>query len=234
MFLNCIHYSELGGFASALFYAEPSKKVIKNTQNYHRHNKWPDSFSHSSPHKQRTQPKRLDKPSVRPMPLWKPAPPPNRPPDGPRWTNGLHSKWCHCPPETRSHASIQLFKGQKREEHVRFHLLKNSQCCGWWYFSGTAIVKLGLGGLFSLGHFSASKFVFQSCSSAAAGTHGEAETHVWKTTREEKGPKLHKIKRTATFLRMINSFIYDICVQKCRIYPRKVIMGWVTVTVFMQ
>lgn len=39
MFLNCIHSSEQGGFSSALFHAEPSKKVIKNTQNHHRHNK---------------------------------------------------------------------------------------------------------------------------------------------------------------------------------------------------
>lgn len=75
------------------------------------------------------------------------------------------------------------------------------------------MVKLGLGGLFSLGHFSASKFVFQSCSSAAAGRHGEAETHVWKRTPVEKGPKLHKTKRTATFLKTINYFIYYVCVN---------------------
>lgn len=112
------------------------------------------------------------------------------------------------------HVVTRQFNHSKdRKERSTWDLLKNSQCCGWWYFSGTVIGKLGLGGLFSLGHFSASKFVFQSCSSAAAGRHGEAETHVWKTNREEKGPKLHKTKRTATFLRTINYFIYYMCVK---------------------
>lgn len=220
MFLNCIHYSEQEGSFQLCFMLNHLKRLLKT------HRITTDITNDQTPlvtpvHINRgedtvwclTQPKRLHKPSVRPMPLWKPAPPPNRPPDGPRWTNGLRSRWCHCPPETRSQASIQSFKGQKRKEHVRSHLLQNSQCCGWWYFSGAVVVKLGLGGLFSLGHFSASKFVFQSCSSATAGRHGEAETHVWKTTCEEKGPKLHKTKRTVTFLKVINYFIYYMCVN---------------------
>lgn len=48
-----------------------------------------------------------------------------------------------------------------------FRLVKNGLCWGSRVFSGTAAVKLGrVGGLFSLGQFIASKFVFKNCSSA--------------------------------------------------------------------
>lgn len=65
-----------------------------------------------------------------------------------------------------------------------FRLVKSGPCWGSRVFSGTATVKLGrVGvGLFSLGQFIASKFVFKNCSSADT----ERQKHMFRRQLVQK------------------------------------------------
>lgn len=200
MFLNCIHYSEQGGFASALFYAEPSKKVIKNTQNYHRHNKWPDSFSHSSPHKQggghggtsdstQTSPQTFSSPDAT-LKTSSATEPTARRAAVDEWTSFQMVSLSTWNTQTRVNSIVQ--RTEKRDYWRIASVVGDGALVGQplvnWGWEGSLVWVI---------------FQLQSLSFKAAVqlplAHGEAETHVWKTTREEKGPKLHKIKGRRPF-----------------------------------